>query len=145
MQLQQIRVNRVVWLVLGLSVLIGSCSFKDESAGPGTSVENKQPPDRGSLDTVNAKIIAGWAWKRADPEETVKVDLFDGETLLETVAADEFRQDLLNRGVGDGRHKFSFPTPDSLKDGKPHTIRAVISGTELELGGSPRTYQHDGT
>jgi hypothetical protein len=67
------------------------------------------------------------------------VDLYDGETFLTTFAADLFRKDLLEAGVGNGNHGFFFPTPASLKDGRPHTVRALIAGTKTELRSSPKT------
>lgn len=136
---RQRSVGRAIFFFLGLSVLVSSCSPKGGTDG---SVATKEPPDKGVLDLVNEKVIEGWAWNRAEPEETVKVDLFDGETLLGTVTADQFREGLLKNGVGDGKHKFSFPTPAVLKDGQPHTVRAIISGTEIELRGSPKTFEY---
>jgi hypothetical protein len=136
MLFRQRHAGRAILTFLGLSVLVSACSLKGGSV---------PPPDKGNLAFVNDKTIEGWAWNRADPEGTVKVDLFDGETLLGTVVADRFRQDLLEVGVGDGRHGFRFPTPDVLKDGEPHSVRAIISGTEIELGGSPKMYEHQGS
>lgn len=130
--------DRVIVLGLGLSLLLSACS-------PNSNAGRKQPPDTGTLDLVNDNVIEGWVWDRAQPKETVSVDLFDGETLLGTAAADKFRKDLLENGIGDGKHKFSYPTPTALKDGKPHTVRAMISGTKTELRGSPKTFEHKGS
>jgi hypothetical protein len=63
----------------------------------------------------------------------VNVDIYDGDTLLATVAADQFRQDLATAGKGDGRHGFVYTVPTSLKDGRPHAIRLTISGTQVDL------------
>lgn len=135
MLLSQKAFDRVTCVILGLSFLLNGCSFK---SAPGL----KQPPDTGTLDVVNQNFIEGWVWNRDQPNETVKVDLFDGTTLLGTVPADIFRKDLLKNGIGDGKHSFKYPTPVTLKDGKPHTIRAVISGAKTELRGSPKTFEH---
>lgn len=132
--------GRILVLCLGLCLLPAGCSPGSNAGRSGA----KQPPDTGTLDLVNDKVIEGWAWNRAQPQEIVKVDLFDGETLLGTVSADLFRKDLLEHGIGDGKHKFSFPTPENLKDGKPHTIRATISGTKTELRNSPKVFEHKG-
>ena len=40
-----------------------------------------------------------------------------------------------------GWDRFVVPMPSSLKDGKPHEIHAVVSGTNVELKNSPRRYQ----
>jgi hypothetical protein len=67
------------------------------------------------------------------------VDIYDGDTLLVTIAADEFRQDLADARIGDGKHAFDYTTPDGLKDGKQHVIRVKVAGTDIELPGSPQT------
>jgi hypothetical protein len=100
------------------------------------------PPDetiQSSLDGVNAEGISGWAWDRKRPDSPVKLDIFDGDTKLATLPAEQFRQDLAEAKIGDGKHGFSYPTPAGLKDGKPHTIRVKVAGTGMEIGGSPMT------
>src|SRR5262249_17932046 len=89
-----------------------------------------QPPDiqfgvGGVVDQVDGERIAGWARDIDQPNGAVDVNIYDGETLLATLPADDFRQDLLDQGMGDGRHGFSYPTPASLKDWRPHTIRVT--------------------
>jgi hypothetical protein len=94
---------------------------------------------QGKLDLANGEQIAGWAWDRNRPDATISVDIFDGDKKLETVSADAFRDDLAKANIGDGKHAFSHPTPESLKDGNLHTVRVVASGTNVELEGSPTT------
>jgi hypothetical protein len=109
--------------------------------GPGCG-KGKQPPPsapEGRLEVVDGESIAGWAWDRNRPWPASKVDIYDGETLLATVPANTFRQNLLDSGIGSGQHAFAYATPAELKDGKTHTIRVTISGTSVELTGSPMT------
>jgi hypothetical protein len=102
-----------------------------------------QPPDVliyiGVLEQANEEEIAGWARDRNQPNSAVQVNIYDGETLLATLPADGFRQDLLDQGMGDGRHGFSYPTPASLKDSRSHTIRVKMAGNNAELFASPKT------
>jgi hypothetical protein len=93
----------------------------------------------GHLNVVDGESFAGWVWDRNLPWPPSKVDIYDGETLLATVSANKFRQDLLDSGIGSGQHAFVYATPAELKDGKAHTIRVTISGTDVELAGSPMT------
>jgi hypothetical protein len=99
-------------------------------------------PDKGlvegSIDWLDDNEIAGWAWDGNQPDSAVKVNIYDGDTLLATVTADQFRPDLAEAKKGNGKHAFSFPTPDSLKDGQTHTIRVKTSATGVELDGSPK-------
>lgn len=97
-----------------------------------------KPIEAGRLDTVDADFIAGWARDKKTPGTPVRVDIYDGETLLASVLADQFREDLKSAGVGDGNFGFSYATPPRMKDGRPHTVRAKISGIGYELPGSPK-------
>jgi hypothetical protein len=58
-----------------------------------------------------------------------------------TVAAGDSRTDLMQAGIGN--HAFNvYALPVSLKDGRSHSIRAVFSGTNTDLIGSPKTFQN---
>jgi hypothetical protein len=92
----------------------------------------------GSLDGADENRIFGWAFDKKHPERTLQVDLYDGDRLLATVPADQFREDLPEAKIGDGKHAFSFPTPERLRDGTAHTIRARARGTGVELPASPK-------
>jgi hypothetical protein len=91
------------------------------------------PVASGALDSVDEDAVYGWAWEPARPTEPIAVDIYDGDSLLGTVRADGFRADLRDNGIGDGKHVFSYPTPAHLKDGREHTIRVMIRGTNVEL------------
>ena len=84
------------------------------------------------------EFAGGWAWDKDHGDAIVCVDIFDGDTLLATVAADQFEQKLRDGGIGNGRHSFVYPIPDRLKDGKAHLIAAKISGTDIHLTNSPQ-------
>jgi hypothetical protein len=94
----------------------------------------------GHLELVNRNEIAGWAWDSSRPKKPVDVEIYDGDTPLKTVPASQFRQDLLEAKIGDGTHGFVWSTPASLKDGKPHSVRAKVSGSKFELHGSPMQF-----
>jgi hypothetical protein len=102
-----------------------------------------QPPDllfhSGQVEQVDGNEIAGWARDKDQPNSAVQINIYDGETLLATLPADGFSQDLLDLGMGDGRHGFRYPTPSRLKDWRPHTIRVTLAGTNAELWDSPKT------
>jgi hypothetical protein len=93
----------------------------------------------GSLDTVNGAQVNGWVWDKTRPDAPVWIAIYDGATCLATIPADELRRDLLELGMGNGRHGFDYTTPDSLKDGKEHVVRVKVAGVGVDLPGSPRT------
>jgi SAM-dependent methyltransferase len=88
----------------------------------------------GHLDQdVTGGRLSGWAWDCARPDTPISVDIFDGKTLLGTVHADRFRQELLDEGRGDGRHGFEYLLPQSLIDGRQHVLTVRIAGFDLPL------------
>jgi hypothetical protein len=92
----------------------------------------------GSLDIADTTHITGWAWDKAQPDQPIQVDVYDGETLLATISADQFRQDLLDKKFGNGKHRFLLPLPPALKDGTEHTIHVKYAGTSSDLPQSPK-------
>lgn len=87
----------------------------------------------GFLDTVSCDRLSGWAWTPSQPAKPLTIELYDGDRLLTTTSADGSRQDLLDAGKGNGRHGFVQATPLEIKDGRPHSMRAVVKGTSFVL------------
>src|SRR6266498_5014790 len=121
----------------------------------GTDVDLKNTPKsiapsnpseryRGSHEGATGERISGWVWDSTRPNEPVDVDIYDGDTLLATVTADTFRQDLLNGRIGNGQHGFVYTPPASLKDGRTHTIRVKVSGTDVDLKNTPKAISDNG-
>lgn len=106
-----------------------------------TVLDDESPIYGGYHDGIDCNGTFGWAWDANRPTTPISVDLLDGSTLVATVLADAFRQDLLTAGFGDGRHGFGFTLPASVRDGNVHTITARFSGTTTPLTGSPKTIQ----
>lgn len=96
------------------------------------------PVYEGFHDITNCNGIMGWAWDKNQPDQPLQVEIYDGDTLLATVEASDFREDLLKAGIGNGKHAFTYPVPPRLKDGKPHSIRMKYAGTAIELTNTPR-------
>jgi membrane protein involved in D-alanine export len=90
------------------------------------------------VDGIDCYEMFGWVWDKHRPNGPVNVDLWDGDRLILTFPANEFRQDLLDAGYGNGEHSFHLWTPSVLQDGRPHTAHLRIAGSRLELTGSPK-------
>jgi hypothetical protein len=95
----------------------------------------------GVLELADGEVIVGWAWDPKKPDTPVKVDIYDGDTKLATVTANDFRKDLADAQIGNGKHGFSYPTPARLKNGKAHAIHVKVSGTKKEVDGSPQEFK----
>lgn len=147
-----------VLLTLTLGLTAGACSSQNDapsapaSSAPAPSAPASSAPAPGAsappasgaaatpaaglegfLENVTCDELRGWAWDPSQPDRPLSVEIYDGERLLKTVTADQFRQDLVDSHKGNGRHLFIERPPAELKDGKPHTIRAVVSGSGYAL------------
>ena len=89
----------------------------------------------GYVDTLTCSSIAGWAADRNALNTTVNVNIYDGSTLLLTMAATGSRADV-GAAIGDnGLHGFSVTTPTSLRDGKAHAITVRPGSSSAALSG----------
>jgi membrane protein involved in D-alanine export len=92
----------------------------------------------GTLDVADSTGLQGWAWDEDQPDTPLRIDIYEGDNIIATGIADEYRSDLKDVGKGNGVHAFKIPLPDVLKDGTPHSVVAKISGTDFSLVNSPR-------
>jgi len=83
-----------------------------------------------------ATHVSGWAWDRNQPNEPVAVEIFAGDKLLGTVLADQFRQDLLEGAIGNGKHGFDFSRAGSPPIGKAERIRVRVAESDFEVPGA---------
>ena len=127
-----------------LSMSLLACSGNQPNSNQ--SISNKANPTthsgpaayEGYHDIVNCNAILAWAWDKNRPDDPVKLDIYEGNLLIDTVTADSFRQDLLDLGKGNGRHGMYFPVPLKMKDGKKHIITIKFAGTTVELTNGPK-------
>ncbi len=94
---------------------------------------------QGRLEAVRNGQIEGWALDPLDPLRRLEVEVFCDGHLQGRCAADLFRPDLFEAGVGDGRHAFSLPLSASLFDGSQHSLVVRDCGSGQQLEGSPMT------
>ncbi|RCR65653.1 putative Ig domain-containing protein [Larkinella punicea] len=92
----------------------------------------------GYVNGADCGSFRGWAWDRNKANTPVSIDILDGPTVITMMLADVFRQDLQTAGKGNGKHAFSFPIPESLKDGLPHQLSARVAGSSFMLKDSPK-------
>lgn len=98
------------------------------------------PDFEGFIDEVSCNFIQGWVWNRNAANIPLRVDILVNGTVFSQVMADQFRQDLLNAGKGDGRHAFKIDLPARLKNGLTNTVTVRVTGTNFFLGASNRNF-----
>lgn len=97
----------------------------------------------GSVESVSASTISGWAIDKDNPDKSASVVLYayvDGSTKateLAKVTADQYRSDLV-KTLGDGNHSFSYRVNWNDFQGSQFIVEAyIISGEEqIRLDGS---------
>jgi hypothetical protein len=88
----------------------------------------------GDLDAVAGLFIDGWACDTSNLAASVVVELLVDGQMIERVAADQFRHDLAEYGLGSGCYGFKFIVPRPFADGHPHRYLARIANTRQTLG-----------
>lgn len=82
-----------------------------------TTASPVRPPDVvGYVEAATPTRILGWAWAPRSPADPVRVELRLGDAVVAEAAADLPREDLARNGVGDGRHAFDLPVPETHRD-----------------------------
>ncbi|GAB3925865.1 putative Ig domain-containing protein [Larkinella terrae] len=99
----------------------------------------------GYLYGADCETFRGWAWDANQKNTPISVQILDGTNVIATLTADEFRQDLMNAGKGDGRHAFRYFIDNSLKDNTKHTLSARVTGSSFVLKSGPKVIECAGT
>jgi hypothetical protein len=93
----------------------------------------------GGFDFLSCATIKGWAWNKNYPDQALTVEIMEGSTVITTVLANKYREDIKTRGFGTGIYGFEISLPASLKDGATHTLSVRVKGTTYIVPGSPKT------
>lgn len=68
----------------------------------------------GYVDSTEGGRIEGWAADTANPNVPLEIEIYLGDQVIASGRADGFREDLLQAGMGDGKHAFSCVLPRRL-------------------------------
>ena len=86
---------------------------------------------QGFIDGIFGDRMTGWCWQKGSDRPISLVMLIDN-AVVATFSADLERGDLVQAGIGNGRH--GFMTPPVLRGISPDAvIRMKIAGTEIEV------------
>jgi membrane protein involved in D-alanine export len=90
-----------------------------------------------AVETCTCRGITGVLWDKATPGAALQVDIYVDYTWVARVSADEYREDLKERGMGTGRHAFHYDFESYVRNGRSHTIEARVVGPNRYLRGTP--------
>jgi O-antigen biosynthesis protein len=91
----------------------------------------------GAIDVLTLHEVAGWAWDPRNPDESVIVEILDGDRVLFEVLADRPRADLAAIGLGNGRHGFAVKPLDDFLPMSRHLVRVRRKLDGADLPGNP--------
>ena len=77
----------------------------------------------GFVEQFGPAHIAGWAHLPAALSAPVGLEIWEAETRVGVIVADQWRNDLEETRQGDGRWGFAAPLPDCLRDNRLHLLR----------------------
>ncbi|HEY6250261.1 MAG TPA: IPT/TIG domain-containing protein [Candidatus Angelobacter sp.] len=98
------------------------------------------PPNYvGYVDHQGCDSIYGWAADRNRLNNSINVEIYDGNLLLMTTKAKLSRPDVGSFLGDNGMHGFNIPTPPALQDGGPHQVHLRFEQSGVELTNSPHS------
>ncbi len=99
---------------------------------------------QGYIDEASSSRITGWVWNPQQPDSPITLDLADGDTRLARVMANQYRSDLRQAGIGDGRHAFLVPLGEELLASARNVLHLRFAETGTEVPGSPVIIERSG-
>ncbi|WP_173568835.1 glycosyltransferase [Acetobacter conturbans] len=92
---------------------------------------------RASIDIIGRDRIAGWLRNEAAPTTRLSVAVMVDGALRHRTLANQFRSDLRDSGLGDGRYGFDILLNPPLSAESDHTVVILCPETGANLPGSP--------
>jgi len=94
-------------------------------------------PLQGYIDEANSSRIRGWVWDPRQPESRIALELVDGDARLASAMANQYRSDLRQAGIGDGRHAFTVALEGASLSAARNLLHLRCAETGREVPGSP--------
>ena len=101
----------------------------------GRLASHPPPPHEELVEKLTCAEVSGYVWDQNRPNDPLKVDVYIDGGMQARVPADVFRDDLRERGYGNGRHGFRVPLPARIMDDRKHNIQVVTVDGARECAG----------
>lgn len=82
---------------------------------------------KGHFEGVAEGGARGWVFRPDQPNHPLQVEILEGDQIIAVGLADQFRQDLLDHGFGDGHHAFNIPINLPLSKSQTLTAREATT------------------
>lgn len=98
----------------------------------------KPLPEREEVvEKLTCKEISGYIWNKKTQNTPVTVDISMDGHIIGRVIANEYREDLAERGMGTGHYGFHLALPAAARDGHEHWVVPVVVGTPSRMISGP--------
>ncbi len=94
----------------------------------------------GYVEAMTADTALGWAWQPGSATR-LRIQLRRGIAIVAETVADGMRSDLAQSGIGDGRHAFAVPIPETMRKHAAglRVVAILEDGSEIALAAPPAT------
>ncbi len=100
----------------------------------------RTPPRHDEVaEKLDCDHVAGWAWDRDKGDVPLHIDIYIDDALVGHILAQDYAEELRDRGYGKGFHAFTFKMPPYIHDGRSHNVEARVAETQRVLRGSPES------
>lgn len=101
---------------------------------------SEKQPVVGHIDYAKDSYAYGWAFNEAAPSQKVIIEIVCHGSVVASGLADQYRSDLDDLGIGDGKHGFKLRLSKELFDGDRHQLIARDARNKAQLQGGPITF-----
>jgi membrane protein involved in D-alanine export len=101
----------------------------------GRLASHPPPPHEELVEKLTCTEVSGYVWDQNRPNDPLKVDIYIDNYMEARIEAGDARDDLQERGYGNGRHGFHLALPPRIMDDRKHTVRAVTVDDARECAG----------
>jgi len=130
--------RRNIWMLPITTVDFNNLTAKPNQRNS-TRLMDKNARLEGYIYSANELEISGWVYDEANPDVALSVDVWIDDQLHATLTADLLRIDLLEAGIGNGRHAFHYHVPAALRDDREHVVRVQVTGSSILLRNTPQS------
>src|SRR5215471_1760483 len=109
----------------------------DLQFSPATIGCGSAPNVLGAVEHFGCDGVSGYAADRMHPNVSLNIPVYDGQTLLTVVSANQLRPDLAFLLSDNRLHGFSWSIPPALQDHTLHVLSFRFPGNNADLANSP--------
>jgi GT2 family glycosyltransferase/glycosyltransferase involved in cell wall biosynthesis len=86
------------------------------------------PEYKGRIDGLRQYCCLGWVWNSNDASDKIAVEILHENKVVGAGIACEFRKDLANNKIGNGRAAFRIRLPKLFSDGEKRALKLRVAG-----------------